>query len=425
MRTITTIAVLFLYSICAQAQTAEDRQSQSIASATNLPRPGDILEKLEIQPIPVRQCGDSLLWDLSQHKTGKRHLIRYRQAQNGQIIELQNNATKYYAMAGDTLRLTRHGQPGMSVSYQVPEPVIKYPMSYGNIMEGYFYGEGNLGNVKYLRNAGYTTHSIDSRGTLVTPDGDTIRNVLRSHYSRIGTTHIAADFSHSFSSIRDSSMFSSDSIRHWLATDSVIHHIDRWQWYAQGYRYPVVQAETYKIYYYGTPVDSVKRYYYYRAVDQQYDLEDDFANEQIRYNDSSRKWYADNDYTNQGNRYPGGNSTKNNGGSNSHQKSRNSTQDNTGNNISGNHMQFANYPYSTAYPTTVTNSTTVNYGTDTEAEVNIILHNTAGAVMWQHNETCPPGDYSVSCPMGSVPAGDYLVVTHIGNQSFSTKLIKR
>ena len=426
MKTITTIILLLLISGTAYSTTPGDNlQIPSITSGANLPRPGDKLEKLQVEPIPVRGCGDSLLWDLSRHKTGKKHMVRYLQAQNGQTIELENNSTKYYLLDGDTLRLTRQSQPGMSVSYPLPEPIIGYPMDYGTSMDGYFYGEGSLGNVKYIRNAGHTTHSIDSRGILVTPDGDTLRNVLRGHYSRTGTTYIAGDFSRSFSATHDSTLFSSDSICRWLATDSVIHRIDRWQWYARGYRYPVAQAETYKIYYFGTPVDSVKRYYYYRTVDQKYDLEDDHTNEQIRYNDSYRPWYADNSDTGPNNINNRGNSTKNSGGSTNYGKSPGQTQDNTGSGFPHNDMPPVSYPYATAFPTVVTGSTTINYGNAVAADIKIILNNTAGAVMWQHSGTYPAGDHSVSCHMEALPAGNYMVVTHIGNESFSIKLIKR
>lgn len=408
------------------ARADNDGQITAITSETNAPRSGDLVEKLEIQPVSVKVSGDSVLWDFSAYKTGKEYRIRYREAYDGKIIESENNSVKYYDLRGDTLYLTRHGQPGMSVVYQVPEPVVTYPMSFGNHRGGYFYGEGNLGNINYIRNAGYSTTTVDSRGTLVTPDGDTIKNVLRSHYTRIGTTHIEDNFNHSFSVTRDSSLFRNDSICRWLVTDSVTHRIEKWRWYASGYRYPIAEAEKYKVYYYGAPVDSVSRYYYYRAANQEYDIEDDYVNEQIRYNNSSGQWYADNAA---GNQFPGngssGISTKGNGGGNDSGRSRNTPYSSADYNIPGGTESRVYYPYCTVSPTIVTGSTTVSYGTNTPADLNISLHNTAGGVMWQYGDKSDAGDYSVTCPMDALPAGDYLMITRIGNEVFTAKLIKR
>lgn len=400
--------------------------SASITSETNAPRAGDHIEKLLLQPISIRQSGDSLLWDLSSHKTGKQYEIRYRESPDGKIIEDEGGIVRYYQLLRDTLYLTRHGQPGMSVLYPLPEPVATYPMSYGSSQSGFFYGEGRLGNQTYIRNAGYSTTTVDSRGTLVTPGGDTIKNVLRSHYTRTGTTHTDDNFRQSFMSTRDSSLFLSDSIRHWLSTDSITHRIERWRWYAPGYRYPIAEAEKYKIYYYNTPVDSVNRYYYYRAIDQQYDIEDDYPNEQIRYINSSGDWYAANGIPNQSprSRFPdswGGNTSKNNKGPYSN---RTSTDDSGAETLSGSGT-FANYPYSIVSPTIVTGSTAVRYGTDTISDVSISLHNTAGAIVWQYDSKNESGDYSVTCPMDAFPAGDYLMVTRIGDKVFPAKLIKR
>ena len=423
----TTILILLAYCTYATAQSGETTDPVAITSETNTPRPGDRIEKIQIQPIPLTQSGDSLLWDLSGYKTGKKHMIRYICSHDNRIIAIESNSSKYYNLSGDTLYLTRHGQPGMSVSYQVPEPVTIYPMSYGSHISAYFYGEGNLGNINYIRNAGYSSSDIDGRGILITPDNDTIRNVLRSHYKRTGTTHIDDNFRHSFMTTRDSTMFSGDSIRRWLATDSVIHHIDCQRWYAPGYRYPIAEAETYKIFHYGTPVDSVSRYYYYRAVYQEYDINDDTANELIRYNNNVEEWYADGGSHNQSSGGNYGNGTKKAGGKNGSDKSRkpSGTQDGSDDRAASGFSPIDTYPYSMAFPTIVTNNATIRYGTNTFTEVNISLHTSAAGVVWQHSESVEPGDHSVTCPMDALPAGDYLMVTRIGDETFTAKLIKK
>lgn len=428
MKPILTTIILLACTLTDTAQVvAEENQQTLITTQTNAPRPGDFIEKQELQPIPVRQSGDSLLWDLSSHKTGPKYQIRYRQTPDGKIIESESGIVKYYELLGDTLKLLRHGQAGMFVHYQVPEAVVTYPMTYGSTQSGYFYGEGTLSNTSYIRNAGYSTTVIDSRGILVTPDGDTIKNVLRSHYTRTGTTHTDENFRHSFASTHDSSLFSADSILHWLSSDSITHRIERWRWYAPGYRYPIAEAETYKIYRYCTPVDSVNRYYYYRAVDQQYDIEDDYANEQIRYNNSSEQWYSGN-YAN--NPFPNPNHTNNSGShftksNNGGNTGRNTypQQDSPGENNSGDMLRIT-YPYSRVAPTIVKTSATIHYGTDTPSEVTITLYNTATGVLWQHHENTDTGDHSALCPMDTFPAGDYLMITRIGDKVFTAKLIK-
>lgn len=425
MKTIITAILLSASCLLCTAARQDTAQVAAITAAANMPRPGDRLEKFEIRYIRVGGSGDSLLWDLSGNEPATRHTIRYRRAGNGQLMEIENNSVKYYSLQGDTLYLMRHSQPGMSVAYPVPEAVVRFPMDYGgNSLQGYFYGEGSLGNVRYIRNAGCSANGTDGRGRLVTPEGDTISGVVRSHYRRSGTTLIDPGFSRSFSATGDSTLLCPDSIRHWLATDSITHRIDRWRWYARGYRYPVAEAETYKILYYGIPVDSVHRYYYYRAVDQQYDLEDDMVNQQIR--DRSRYGQGHSYAHDTNGRQHGGYHTPNNRGSgNTPNAGGTETYGGSGSiNNSGIGRLSDAYPYCTVSPTIVTASTTVCYGTAHHRQVDIRLYNTAGAMLWRHSQTCPPGDYSIPCPMDAFPAGEYLLVANIGNETFPSKVIK-
>lgn len=387
-------------------------------------RHNDKVEKRQITSIKPLDSGDSLIWDFSNVKdvTKERHNVSYRSFAEVQMIENENKGNKVYITHGDSLLLIRQGNTSMLVNYQIPELVMKYPMQYGSNSSCYFYGEGNLGGMSYIRNAGHSSVSADARGTIVTPENDTIKNMLRVHYNRIGTTLIDNNFKRAFDTTKDSSYFSTDSINHWIATDSITHRIETWRWYARGYRYPIIETQKYKIYYCGTPVDSVSTSYYSSPREQEFDIEDDFVNEQIRYADASNEF--NNHFNN--NR----NSTSNGTRSNNKKPGNNRNSDGNGDNSNGNNAIDGlgielTAPTCEVSPTIVTNSTTVTYSTATPQEIVVSIHNTAGGVMWQQTETTGTGTHSVICPMEAMSAGDYIIITRIGSQIFSHKIVKK
>lgn len=103
-----------------------------------------------------------------------------------------------------------------------------FPISYGSKTQKSFYQKGIYSQSLPLSASGNSIVEADSYGSLIMHDGDTLRNVLRVHKC--------------YSSYMRMSKFNNglpiDTIR-----DTLVKHIeDVYSWYAEEYRYPIVET---------------------------------------------------------------------------------------------------------------------------------------------------------------------------------------
>jgi hypothetical protein len=109
-------------------------------------------------------------------------------------------------------------------------------MQIGDSVEGYFHGRGTYCNRIALRNYGHYHTKVVKQGSMILPEGDTLRNVLLVHTERIEGEQYHPDIYHDSLCV-----YTIDSVMTRLQTDSTLAtiHIDRW--YAPGYRYPILK----------------------------------------------------------------------------------------------------------------------------------------------------------------------------------------
>lgn len=121
-----------------------------------------------------------------------------------------------------------------------PETWLNFPMNLGDSVSGCFSGTGPYCERLFLHRFGTYLTKADAVGSLTLPGGNTLRNVLRLHTERHISSRVAP-----ISSVNSSTdAFTEDSIVSFIAEHGAPLREDIYRWYAEGYRYPVLEART-------------------------------------------------------------------------------------------------------------------------------------------------------------------------------------
>ena len=206
----------------------------------NAPHVGDRLKPLHVELPKDAFDEEQHLWDFSRMQSleansRQRYVMTGDSAQQ-RAARIENGQRTYYNIKGDSLLITGRESRLTKVMYDEPELFLRFPMQLGDSVEGYFHGRGTYCNRVALRNYGRYYTKVVEQGSMILPEGDTLRNVLLVHTERIEGEQYHPDFHHDSLSV-----YTTDSVMTCLRTDSVlaITHIDRW--YAPGFRYPVLE----------------------------------------------------------------------------------------------------------------------------------------------------------------------------------------
>ncbi len=359
---------------------------------------------------------DSNIYDFSLCKIGDIYLQKISQYDDSLLSVYENRNVNIYNVKGDSLMLLSHRQPGINLRYIMPEIQMKYPFCNGDKIIGNFYAEGIDGTSGYLRHCGNYIIKASGEGKLVTPDGDTIPDVLMTTYVRHGATVTETDFSNSFLRTRDSSMISTGTINYKIITDSITHRVIRQCWYASGYRYPIVDIQHYLTYYYGIQNDSVTIALYHSPISQRYNLPSDSENEAIR---------SENQFGSGMNpRTHGSPSTKSSTSIDACPMTGDN-QDCDGSESMDVCTDFMTQNRCEVYPTDVSNSTTIRLNLCETMLIEAILYNSSGKAVWKNDSKYSSGAYTIDCDMSSLADGNYLMNVAIGKNNYSYKLVKR
>ena len=399
-----TIYPAILIAIVALTAGADTMPVNGLTMDANGMRAGDKLSREMLSFSPDMLCDTLKSWDFSQVPSEDTvRVTHYNRFGENLVVENENGENRLYCIDSIGRNLVRHYRGGMDIKYPESEDT-DYPIMCGSFRQGKFFGEGKLGSLSYIKNAGFSSVSADMVAELITPDGDTIPDVLRMHYHRTGTTHIDGSFRHSFSETNDSSLFATDSICHWLATDSITQSIDKWQWYARGYRYPVIEMRSAKTYRYGAVTDSIQETYYYSLSNQLHEVDNDSINELYRemktagYTMPRRSFgNAEHGYGQQGNDGDDG--------------------------IAGS-MGGQSSAECHITPTYTSGNVTATCTLKASEGVSVAIYSSSGMMMWIYNTTLDTGIHEIECITSALNEGVYIVNVVIGNQQFSQRIVK-
>ena len=231
-----------------------------LSSTVHSPLRNADFERFDIRMQSPKCMHDTAVWDFSKLKKGRASVVCYQNVNETLALESEIRSLSRFILSGDTLKTIRFNKPGETLTYRLPKIEFIYPMLYGDSIAFPFFAEGNCGRIAYLRNCGMSTVKADGLGMLITPENDTVCNVMRIHRVTIGGLLIDG----SFAANRDN-----DSIEHQpaailrlAASDSVQYRAEKWEWYAMGYTHPVIEHKEYTVKKFGVTVDSVAQSYY-------------------------------------------------------------------------------------------------------------------------------------------------------------------
>ena len=284
------------------------------------------LEDSDTTCISLYECDDRMLWD-------------------------ESGSLTTYRCNGDSLLITRIETPQHEMDFSDPLVAMAYPFQYGKTVRKRFSGRGIHEGKLSLAENGTCQVAADSYGTLVLPSGDTLRNVLRVHTSRMSSVDI--------------------SYRNMDNTIGVLDKVvDIYEWYARGYRYPVLRTREMKLSKDGSLL-RVMRSSSIVTPDSQRGL-DDPENEEIRSNDS---------------------------------------------------VMIANADI-IEYDVAVNgNTATVTYGLKADAHVSMTLADSRAIVYWRYeNEGKAGDDIQVEVPLAGLRRGQYIIYINANGSLSAVKI---
>lgn len=214
-----------------------------------------ISDKITVVPIynvTIGDKGENVVWDFSRISADEQSQdieLSSDYESDSTIAKVIGNTRYYYCQDSCAIRCTGYENSTVRVEYDWPTVAVPFPIAYGNKQEGVFHGIGMYSETLMMRLCGTYSADVDAIGTLFLPDGEKLDNVRRIHitnktcampYTWISTRKELLKY------VNETLPFNSDRISAHIndGTDSVSEE-DTYLWYADGYRYPIVETHIY------------------------------------------------------------------------------------------------------------------------------------------------------------------------------------
>ena len=361
--------ILSLLVTALQAQTVLTRETNAYTGTG----------KQVMLQVKLTDCENKDRWDFSNMEiTSPKYIVWH--VDRGDSIKQQTTVVEHgasykYCMQGDTLLIDSYRGRLSEITYDEREISLLLPMTLGDTIQGIFHGRGSYGDKMATRHYGqYKTKAV-SIGTLLLPDNQALRHVLKVHTDRF----ISSKY-YPITQLDSLVPYTSDSVAMQLRSDTAIIHVCIDRWYAPGYRYPII--ETRKIM--GSAASSLSQTLYYPTGQQESDCPDDEDNAKIR--ESTRE-----------------------------DKQQEKTGDNSKQDVSGNPPQITDIKVNVS-------GTTVNvsYSLLADANVTALICDVSGVVYRQQSQTGNSGDYhqmSINC--NGLRRGQYVLYLNVNGQVVS------
>ena len=156
----------------------------------------------------------------------------------GTHVNISEKGTRTcHTLQGDTLVITGYHNSLTRMEYDEGEAWLRFPMAVGDSLTGTFHGRGTYCDKLAMRTYGRYRTKAERLGTMLLPDGDTLRNVLHLKTERISAARYYPI------ALRDSLRpATADSLRLWLTTDTAATRTVVDRWYAPSCQYPVLET---------------------------------------------------------------------------------------------------------------------------------------------------------------------------------------
>jgi len=127
-------------------------------------------------------AGKHITWDFhSVRPVNDAYGLLYKSlsADTSRIEGIEHRTIYRYSIRNDSLLHTGYENTTTYMEYSQPELQMKYPFHYGDSIRSHFKGTGEYCHRIPLEVEGNTVVTADAIGTLYTPLGEEIKNVLR------------------------------------------------------------------------------------------------------------------------------------------------------------------------------------------------------------------------------------------------------
>ena len=241
---------------------------QQISQSNNRYRGNDMLEKKQVTLKDFDLNSKNGVWSLEDAEFSKATCKVEYTMETDTLMAVERSNRTYYRQDRNAVTIIGSENVQELVSYDIPETWLRFPMQRGDSVCGYFNGTGSYCEKLFMRRFGTYKTKADATGKMVLPGGDTLRDVTRLHTERyVGTVLAPIDTMEC-----KIPAFTTDSIIKHLAPDTAKVHENIYRWYAEGYRYPVLEAKT--VTYCGKRLTE-EMYYYPPEVQEQLVLDEE------------------------------------------------------------------------------------------------------------------------------------------------------
>ena len=354
---------------------------QQIDQSNNRYRSYDVLEKKQVLVKGFDLNSNNGVWSLEDEELSEDTYNAEYSTETDTLMTVERGDRTYYSQNHSTVSIIGSENFMELMSYDMPETWLKFPMQVGDSVCGYFNGSGPYCGQLFIRRFGFYLTKADVAGKLVLPKGDTLRNVLRLHTER----HVSIRVAPIDTMKCKIPMFTVDSIVSNMAADSVKMQEDIYRWYAEGYRYPVLEA-----YMLSQNGKQLTVDVYYCPPDVQRTLAYDEENEQIRTRlaeEERARWQASSP------------------DENSYPKSRgkdgftyNLTQDDNSGIV------------------------TIHYDTDHATKMTALVTNTLGYVYRRSDQSCSVGSGQTTIDCSGLRRGQYILYINVDGEQYAEKV---
>lgn len=222
---------------------------------------GDIIVNKQISFNDIAQKGTDVVWDISNADVlSKQFKVKYSDVagSNHRMACTERATMYYYDLQTDSLLVGGFENNTTKIDYDLKEIYLRFPMKYGDSYSGVFHGTGMYCDKIAIRSFGRYKVEADAYGTLISPECDTLYNVTRLHTIRLVCgLRYPADSLQAISS----TPLNADSIDMYINNGMFMMRTDIYRWYAEGYRYPVLETQTTSLH--GADTEPYVTTYYY------------------------------------------------------------------------------------------------------------------------------------------------------------------
>lgn len=208
----------FLFLFLAGNQLLFSQRYTTLYRYRNMPYAGDSIIKQQMEYVSPGAAGRQITWDFRFIRpVNDAYELLYKSvtADTSKIAGIEHRTIYRYSLQHDSLLHTGYENTTTYMEYTEPEAKMRFPFRYGDSIQSHFKGVGEYCHRIPLKVEGNTIVTADGTGTLYTPLGEELKNVLR------------------VKSVREYTQTGVDSLRMQLETYS---------WYVRGSRYPVFET---------------------------------------------------------------------------------------------------------------------------------------------------------------------------------------